>query len=356
MTCVLAYVLSEPRLEWHRYRRHIYRCRSCQRTCQGRGDLELPGAHIGPRARLLTCYGRAHLGISLGKTRDLLHDFFGLTVSRAGLLGHLRWGGTLFAPVVEELLALLRASPVVQGDETGWRVDGQPAWAWCFRDPRLAVFLIDRHRSRDVLVRALGASFAGTLVSDFYAAYNGLACAKQRCLVHLLRELAKLREELPWQSVRSFIQPLIDLFRDAIQLGKEREQLSPAAFAQERQALLGRFDDLLLNCHSRQPDCVRIWRRLFKHCDELFTFLHDAQVPADNNGSERDIRSLVAARNDGGTHRTGWSAAAFGRLKSILVTGMKNGVRFAQYGLEVVRAKLAGRPLPLPLAGALDSG
>ena len=74
-------------------------------------------------------------------------------------------------------------------------------------------------------IRVLGESFAGTLVSDFYAAYNGLDCAKQRCLVHLLRELAKLREELPWQSVRAFIQPLIDLFRDAIQLGKDREQL-----------------------------------------------------------------------------------------------------------------------------------
>ena len=73
--------LPEPRLEWHRYRRHIYRCRSCQRTCQGRGELERPGAHIGQRARLLTCYSRAHVGISLGKTRDLLHDFFGLTIS-----------------------------------------------------------------------------------------------------------------------------------------------------------------------------------------------------------------------------------------------------------------------------------
>ena len=112
---------------------------------------------------------------------------------------------------------------MVQGDETGWRIDGQPAWAWCFRDPRLALFLIDRHRSGDVLIRVLGESFAGTLVSDFYAAYNGLDCAKQRCLVHLLRELAKLREELPWQSVRAFIQPSIDLFQDAIQLGKDRE-------------------------------------------------------------------------------------------------------------------------------------
>jgi transposase len=342
--------IPEPKLEWHRYRRHIYFCRACQRTCQGRGDLELPGAHIGPRARLLTAYGRAHLGISLGKTQNLLHDFFGLSVSRAGLLGHLRWAGQLFEPVVEELLDRLRNSPVVQGDETGWRINGQAAWAWCFRDPTLALFLIDRHRSSDVIVRVLGESFAGTLVTDFYAAYNALACAKQRCLVHLLRELAKVREELPAPSVRAFIQPLITLFQDAIQLGKDRDQLSAKAFDQAHQKIIDRFDELLLGCRSRHPECLRIWRRLFKHCDELFTFLDDPRVPADNNGSERDIRSLAAARNDGGTHRAQWSATAFARIKSVIVTSMKNGVRFINYGLEVVRAKLQGQPLPLPLA------
>jgi hypothetical protein len=344
--------IPEPKLEWHRYRRHVYVCRCCQRTCQGRGDLELPGAHIGPRARLLTAYGRAHLGISLGKTQDLLHDFFGLTVSRAGLLGHLRWAGQLFEPVIEELLERLRNSPVVQGDETGWRINGQTAWAWCFRDPQLALFLIDRHRSHDVIIRVLGESFAGTLVSDFYAAYNGLDCAKQRCLVHLLRELAKLREELPWQSVQAFIQPLIQLFQDAIQLGKDRDRLSVRAFAQAHQDILDRFDDLLLNSRSRHPECLRIWRRLFKHCDELFTFLDDPRVPADNNGCERDIRSLAAARSDGGTHRAPWSATAFARIKSVIVTGLKNGVRFINYGLKVVRAQLQGQPLPLPLATA----
>ena len=46
--------IPEPMIEWHRYRRHVYRCRCCQQDCQGRGDLELPGAHIGPRARLLS--------------------------------------------------------------------------------------------------------------------------------------------------------------------------------------------------------------------------------------------------------------------------------------------------------------
>src|SRR5579883_1079084 len=341
--------IPEPKLEWHRYRRHIHRCHDCTRTCQGRGDLELPGAHIGPRARLLTCYGRAHLGISLGKTRDLLHDFFGLSVSRAGLLGHLRWGGTLFEPVVDELLERLRNSPVVQGDETGWRINGQTAWAWCFRDPKLAIFLIDKHRSSVVITRVLGESFAGTLVSDFYAAYNGLDCPKQRCLVHLLRELAKVREEIPWQSVRSFIGPLISLVQDAIGLGKERERHTKATFAEARATILDRFDDLMMNFGSQNADCCRIWKRLCKHCEELFVFLDDPRVPADNNGCERDIRSLAAARSDGGVHRAEWSAAAFARIKSVIVTSLKNGLRFIHYGLDAVRAKLKGEPMPLPV-------
>ena len=94
---------------------------------------------------------------------------------------------------------------------------------------------------------------------------------------------------------------------------------------------------------------------LTKVLRELFTFLDDSRVPADNNGTERDIRSLAVARSDGGTHRADWSAMAFARIKSIIVTGMKNGVRFIEYGTEVVRAKLRGERLPLPLATATDT-
>jgi hypothetical protein len=156
--------------------------------------------------------------------------------------------------------------------------------------------------------------------------------------------------------VRFFIQPLINLFQDAIQLGKDRERLGSEAFHQAYQRLIKRFDGLMLGTKTRHPDGVRIWKRLYKHCDELFTFLDNPQVPADNNGSERDIRSLAAARSDGGTHRTEWSATAFARIKSVIVTGMKNRVRFIQYGIEVVRAKLLGLRLPLPLAATPDTG
>src|SRR5262245_42615653 len=140
-----------------------------------------------------------------------------------------------------------------------------------------------------------------------------------------------------------------------MQLGKDREEFGPAKFHAGYRRIIDRFDELMLETRSWHPDCVRIWKRLYKHCDELFTFLDDPAVPADNNGTERDIRSLAAARSDGGTHRADWSAAAFARLKSVIVTGMKNQVRFIQYGIEVVRAKLRGERLPLPLAAAPDT-
>jgi len=85
-------------------------------------------------------------------------------------------------------------------------------------DPSLALLLIDGRRSCAGSVRGGEESFAGTLVSDVCAADNGLDCPKQRWLVHLLCELAKLREELPEASVRAFVQPLIALFQDAIPL------------------------------------------------------------------------------------------------------------------------------------------
>ncbi|MGD9857199.1 MAG: hypothetical protein AB7U20_19820, partial [Planctomycetaceae bacterium] len=70
---------------------HVCRCQTCGATAQGRSDLAAPGAHVGERAKLLTVYGRAHLGISLGKTTDLMRELFGLRLSTAAASGHWKW-------------------------------------------------------------------------------------------------------------------------------------------------------------------------------------------------------------------------------------------------------------------------
>lgn len=340
--------LPEPTVEVHRYRRHVYRCRGCQKQLQGRADLEVPGSTVGPRTRLLSVYSRAYLGISLGKSNGLLQDLFGLALSRAGALEHLRWFARHFDPVVQQLLGLLQAAPVVFADETGWRIDGKDVWCWCFSKPAIAVFLVDQHRSRAVIERALGARFAGVLVSDFYAAYNSMGARQQRCLVHLLRALASLRASLPTRLVAKNIQPLMALVQDAIALGKQRATLDPAAFAVQKAAIQARFDERWWR-QSGDPDCQRIYERLRRHRDELLVFLDEPQVPPDNNRSERDIRSVAAARSECGVNRSRWGANAFAVAKSIVRTSQKSGVNFFRYALGAVAEIQAGQPAPLPV-------
>lgn len=340
--------IPQPKVELHCYRRHEQECQDCGRLFQGRGEGELPGAHIGPRARLLAGYCRAHLGISLEKTDDLLEQLFGLNLSRAGTLGHIRWSAALFDPVVQRLFEILRESPVVHADETGWRIDGKNVWAWCFSNPQLALFLIDEHRSAEVVKQALGDSLEGVLVTDFYAAYHAIDCRKQKCLVHLLRDLHGLRDELSRHHVKKYVQPLIELFQDAIALSKQRGDMSDHKYQAACRKIEHRLDAIIWQ-KPQQPDCRRINNRLVRHRFELLLFLEQADVPPDNNLGERDIRSVAAARSDGGVNRAAWSAKAFATLKSVVRTCRKNGRNFLEYGLSVLRARQNGTPLPLPL-------
>lgn len=340
--------IPEPKPEYQCYRRHEVECQACGKKSQGRADLELPGSHLGPRVRLFNIYARGHLGISLGKGCDFLEQWWGISLSRAGALGHLKWGGKLFEPVVTRLLELLSQSKLVHGDETGWRINGKNVWCWCLSNPEIAVYLIKHSRGSDVLREALGDSLPGVLVCDFYSAYNFLDAKKQRCLVHLLRELHDLRDKVPPLCVQKHLQPLTELFQDAIALAKRRDQLTTRGYDAKCNAIYERFGELA-TARSTNKHVQRILKRLNKYVDELFTFLEMTGVPADNTPAERDIRSVAAVRADGGVNRTDWGAKAFATIKSVIRTCHKQRRNFLDYSLSLLRALPTSPPLPLAL-------
>lgn len=341
--------IPQPKVEVRRYRRRVYECTCCRKRVTAASIEVSPQARIGPRAVALQAYCRGHLGISLGKANDLLAEFMGLSQSRAAALGQLFRMGELLAPVVLQLLALLRREPVVHADETGWRINGKNVWCWVFCNPKLALHLIDHHRSAAVVERVLGDTFEGVLVTDFYAAYNRLDALKQKCLTHLLRELHTLREELPRADVDAFIQPVMTLFQDAIALGKQRDELSAADYKRQCAQLHDRLDTLIFS-RPTHKDCLRICNRLAKHRFELLLFLERPEVPPDNNEGERVIRSVAGIRADGGVNRTDRGAQVFANIKSVIKTCQKQGVNFFEYAQSAIQATLTGQPPPLPLA------
>src|SRR5207248_4455634 len=88
-------------------------------------------------------------------------------------------------------------SPVVCGDEPGWREAGEAGYAWACCTPTLRHCHHDHSRAGRVGQEALGAVYEGALVSAFHGAYHAHEGPHQRCWAHLLRDTHDLRAAHP---------------------------------------------------------------------------------------------------------------------------------------------------------------
>ncbi len=56
--------------------------------------------------------------------------------------------------------------------------------------------------------------FKGVLVSDFYAAYDSIPCAQQKCLLHLMRDLNDAVLDNPYdESIKVIVTAFAELLR-----------------------------------------------------------------------------------------------------------------------------------------------
>ena len=203
-------------------------------------------------------------------------------------------------PAVTEMVDRIRGSPVVHADETGWREDGINGYVWTFSTPTDRYFL-RRGRGKEVVDEALGDSFSGVLVSDFYAAYNHYPGLKQRCWVHLLRDIRELEVLYPedaglsrWaQAVRQLYDRAKECAVDAARtVSGYQRSVSPSQLMLESR--------LLSLCSPFSNDEMapqaKLCRRMERFIKELFVFVSHPSVPSENNAAERSLRHVVISR------------------------------------------------------------
>jgi len=80
--------------------------------------------------------------------------------------------------------------------------------------------------------------------------------------------------------------------------------------------------------------------RLIDRQDDYLRFTRDRRVPADNNGSERDIRMIKLRQKVSGCLRTLTGAEQFCAIRSYLSTAAKHGMHFFDALVKVT----AGQP------------
>ncbi len=312
-----------PRVEATCYRKHLYHCKCCQKDVEGRGQNELPNSYIGPVAKTVAVYLKYHIKVSDRDIKKIFQQFFNLTVTPSAIPGFRDQLCRYFEPTYEKLLEELKKSDFAYVDETGWREDGNLVWLWNYSNNKTSVSKISEGRGQKDLGAVLGNKFDGVLISDFLSAYNKIeAKAKQRCLVHLLRDIKKVQECLSDdKTVMNFCERLKQIIEKAVLLASTFKvgKCSADAFEKIKQILKASLDDLDYADPSHRI-LQRFVKRLRRHKDEILTFLDYPDIEYHNNHAERQIRPHVILRKVTFGNRSSKGTKNHGVLMSVIQT------------------------------------
>ena len=237
-------------------------------------------------------------------------------------------GEELFRLVLVELHRLSHpiAEPQRGGHRSGLALpaqNGNNGYVWTFSTPTERYFL-RRGRGKAVVDEALGESFSGVLVSDFYAAYHHYDGPKQRCWAHLLRDIHDLVALYPKDtSLAQWAAAVHQLYVEARSFTHpQARRRRTAQLAWERQ-LLAICQPFLADSSAVQG---KLCRRIERHIKELFVFVAEPDVPADNNPAERSLRHLVISRKVSGGTRSEQGTESKMTLASIFGTWRAQGL------------------------------
>ena len=239
--------------------------------------------------------------------KDYLHHRFGLRVSLGELVALVEGVARRGKALVEGFKDEIRGSPVVNGDETSWREDGQNGYVWSFSTDKVRYFLYSKSRSATVVKEVLGEQFEGVVVSDFYGAYNTHLGLHQRCWVHLLRAIHELKQKhTDDRQLKRWAQAVKAIYEEAKGYKGPNGRLGAVEQKAERVKRQREFEQELMRVcrpHLKKKRLQsRLCERIERFLPELFVFVADARVPSDNNAAERSVRHLVVSRKiSGGT-------------------------------------------------------
>jgi hypothetical protein len=271
-------------------------CGVCGKRFTPRLDLseEVVGSHrVGMRLMSLVAYLAIKGRMTNRTIQSFLKAVHGLHLGLGEITKILHTVAECGRQEKERLLALVRGSPYINADETGWREDGLNGYIWTFSTEDVRYFLYRKSRSGEVAKETIGDEYLGTVVTDRYAAYNALLAERQVCWAHLLRDLTKLRERnADDEGIASWAEAIKGLYLRAKAFRNNRPKVRRSRrilFEEELHRLVMPYIER--ECPQR---ALAYW--LEEHLSEVFVFVEDPRVPSDNNGAERSLRPAVIAR------------------------------------------------------------
>ena len=237
--------------------------------------------------------------ISLETLPKMAEEFFGIRIFRAEMLMFKSFMAEYYKTTYHTLLRNILSGPLLHVDETEVKLQQGKGYVWVFTNLEEVVYMFRPNREGDFL-RELLKDFHGVVVSDFYAAYDALACPQQKCLIHLMRDLNQELLDNPYDDeLKAITSPFGSMLRAIIDT-IDQHGLQQRYLAKHHKETTSFFQSLTAQSfHSEAAEALRA--RLLKYQEKLFTFIHYDGVPWNNNNAEHAIKQFAYYRE----HTTG---------------------------------------------------
>jgi len=312
----------------------------------------------GPNILASAIYCKNYQFIPYERISEFFNDIMGIKICPATII---RAERECFQNL-EEFESIIReellASPVVNFDETGMKIEGKRHWLHVASTDKCTCYFAHPKRGSEA-IDAMGIlpEFNGVAVHDGWKPYNVYNCDHALCNAHLQRELTGIEENYKQQWAKEMNELLTEMKKYTDEC---KEQVKELDFKQIK-ALEERFDAIIIkaleeNPHSLNPEkqgkrgknpktkARNLLERFIQHKEKIMRFLTDLKVPFENNQAERDIRMMKLQQKISGTFRTTQGAQAFCRIRAYISTIRKNELPV----LEGILAALKGVPLTIP--------
>jgi transposase len=345
--------LRDHRRHLTEWRRHEVECERCGAATRAEYDrVQLPSFAFGPclTAVVVLLTGAYHL--SRRKTKRLLHELFGISVSTGAISAMERRTSSALAEAHEEAQREVQYAGVKHSDATTWLRSGKLASLWVLATTAATVYKIFDDGCRET-IRPLFGPLRGILISDRATVFSFWRMTlRQVCHAHLLRKFVGFSERdgadgrighellacvalifeywhgykdghLTREELRFFMQPLQRDFEQWLVRGKVCGSAGVA----------GSCADIL------------------EHREALWTFVSHEGVEPTNNHAELELRDFVLWRRRSFGTRSARGDRFAERIMTIVRTARKQRLDVLAFLIRSIKASLDGVAAPRLLAG-----
>lgn len=163
-------------------------CGNCKKEINARDERTLPFTEYGINTFMMSMILRFKCHSSLANIAAVIAAGHGLELSKSDISNILKQAKLYLKSKYNKLIESIRKGKVIYSDETGWQVNGQPAWMWIMTNENETVYFAAESRGKGIARQLYGNSSALSM-HDGLKSYQSQAPMDKQCYCwsHVLR-------------------------------------------------------------------------------------------------------------------------------------------------------------------------